>query len=130
MQVYGRSYDLGALTNVWSARSAVGVGVKVWLATLAAEVVLVGPIASVAPSSLMVFWSFTGVLSVLPWLLAWLCMRHWPSRYELWARYGGRSVIMFSTTDERQFGQVARALRRAIEADVEPEQARRTLAGD
>ena len=39
-----------------------------------------------------------------------------PCRYELWGRYGGRPVRLFVTDDERVYGQVTRALRRAREA--------------
>jgi len=44
------------------------------------------------------------------------CLRVRPARmYELWAVYRGRMTCLFETTDERVFGQVRRALVRAIE---------------
>jgi hypothetical protein len=44
------------------------------------------------------------------------CVRVPPSRvHELWAVYRGRMICLFNTTDERTFGQVRRALTRAIE---------------
>jgi hypothetical protein len=42
--------------------------------------------------------------------------RPWQQQYELWAMYHGRLVILFHTTDGREFGQVRRALLRAIES--------------
>jgi len=39
-----------------------------------------------------------------------------PCHYEIWGRYGGRPVRLFVTDDQRVFGQVTRALRRAREA--------------
>jgi Family of unknown function (DUF6232) len=43
--------------------------------------------------------------------------------HELWAVYRGRTICLFGTTDERTFGQVKRALVRAIEqrGGVDPE---------
>lgn len=40
-------------------------------------------------------------------------------RFELWARYRGVLVCLFSTCDERSFGQVKRALLRVIEQTVD-----------
>ena len=42
--------------------------------------------------------------------------RPWQQPYELWAVYRGQLVILFHTTDSRVFGQVRRALLRAIES--------------
>ena len=35
--------------------------------------------------------------------------------YQLWAQYGPHLVLLFVCDDEREFGQVSRALQRAIE---------------
>jgi len=44
------------------------------------------------------------------------CVRVPPALvHELWAVYRGRMICLFDTTDERTFGQVRRALTRAIE---------------
>lgn len=44
------------------------------------------------------------------------CVRVPPARvHEVWAVYRGRMTCLFNTTDERTFGQVRRALVRAIE---------------
>jgi hypothetical protein len=40
-------------------------------------------------------------------------------RFELWARYRGALVCLFGTADERSFGQVKRALVRALEQLVD-----------
>lgn len=40
-------------------------------------------------------------------------------RFELWARYQGTPVCLFSTCDERAFGQVKRALVRVMEQAVD-----------
>jgi uncharacterized protein DUF6232 len=43
------------------------------------------------------------------------CIRVTPRRHEIWAVHGRRDVCLFTTTDERVFGQVRRALMRAME---------------
>jgi hypothetical protein len=40
-------------------------------------------------------------------------------RFELWARHQGTIVCLFSTCDERSFGQVKRALVRVMEQAVD-----------
>jgi len=51
--------------------------------------------------------------------------QHRPRRLELRATYRSREVVLYSSTDERVFNQVSRALRRAIEDRRPP-----TWAGD
>jgi len=51
-----------------------------------------------------------------PVVLAAVGHRWRPPAYELWGRYRGATVLLFSTDQERQFGQVTRALIRAREA--------------
>ena len=40
--------------------------------------------------------------------------------HEIWARTGGREVLLFSTPDALRFGKIYRALQRAVEADSRP----------
>ncbi|MCM0674342.1 DUF6232 family protein [Micromonospora phytophila] len=56
-----------------------------------------------------------GVVFLLPVLLAVAGDRWRPPAYELWGRRGADEVLLFTSDDERQFGQVTRALRRARE---------------
>lgn len=56
-----------------------------------------------------------GVVFLLPVLLAAAGDRWRPPAYELWGWHRGTEVLLFSSDDERQFGQVSRALRRARE---------------
>ncbi|MFI7218530.1 DUF6232 family protein [Micromonospora maritima] len=56
-----------------------------------------------------------GVVGLLPLLLVLLGDRWRPPAHELWGRVRGTEVLLFSSDDERQFGQVTRALRRARE---------------
>jgi hypothetical protein len=57
------------------------------------------------------------VMGIAPALL--MMWAHWRARraYELWAWYERNTVRMYSSPDARVFGQVSRALQRAIEAN-------------
>jgi hypothetical protein len=48
--------------------------------------------------------------------VGFFCARRWPAQYELLADYRGRQIVVFTTRDELEFGQVARSVRRAVEA--------------
>jgi hypothetical protein len=56
-----------------------------------------------------------GAAAFLPVLLAFLGQWLRPPAYELWGRYRGEMILLFSSDQERQFGQLTRALRRAQE---------------
>jgi hypothetical protein len=49
-----------------------------------------------------------------------LTWRREPTRWELRAQYRGHTVTLYTSCEVRVFNQVARALRRAIEADRRP----------
>lgn len=56
-----------------------------------------------------------GLAAFIPMALAAIGRRLRPPAYELWGRYRGSMVLLFSTDQERQFGQIRRALIRARE---------------
>lgn len=56
-----------------------------------------------------------GVAAFVPMALGALGRRLRPPAYELWGRYRGTMILLFSSDQERQFGQVRRALIRACE---------------
>ncbi|WP_433387178.1 DUF6232 family protein [Micromonospora sp. KLBMP9576] len=56
-----------------------------------------------------------GLVFLLPVLVAAVGDRWRPPAYELWGQRRGARMLLFSSDDERQFGQVTRALRRARE---------------
>ncbi|MEV0806168.1 DUF6232 family protein [Micromonospora sp. NPDC050200] len=62
-----------------------------------------------------------GVLFLLPVLLVLAGDRWRPPAYELWGHCGGVEVLLFSSDDERQFGQVSGALSRARELHRYPD---------
>jgi hypothetical protein len=59
------------------------------------------------------------IVLVVPVVVAFVCAHRHPPVQQLLARYRGRVRALFSTTDARAFGQVTRALQRAIEAQPE-----------
>ncbi|MBM0275712.1 DUF6232 family protein [Micromonospora tarensis] len=58
-----------------------------------------------------------GAVFLLPAALALVGDRWRPPPYELWGWYRGTEALLFSADDERQFGQVTRALLRAREVN-------------
>ncbi|MEV4756156.1 DUF6232 family protein [Micromonospora sp. NPDC049559] len=57
-----------------------------------------------------------GIAAFVPILLAVAGHRLRPPAYELWGCYQGVTMLLFSSDQEREFGQVTRALLRAREA--------------
>lgn len=60
-------------------------------------------------------WLALGAAAFVPIVIAVIGQRMRPRSYELWGQYQGRTVLLLSTDDERQYGQVTRALMRAQE---------------
>jgi hypothetical protein len=63
-----------------------------------------------------VVYLLLGAGAFVPIMLVMLGQRLRPRPYELWGDYRGMTVLLFSSDDERQYGQVTRALLRATEA--------------
>ncbi|GAA4441945.1 DUF6232 family protein [Phytohabitans houttuyneae] len=93
-----------------------------------------GPLPSPARSSLYLGLAVMGVAAPvalvfstpLAWVIAALAAaaalgvmmfscRRWPASYQMWADYGSRPTLLFETGDGQEFGQVSRALIRAVE---------------
>lgn len=51
----------------------------------------------------------------IPVLVTGACLRVSPRTYQLWARHGSTAVCLYSSTHPARFGQVRRALVRAVE---------------
>lgn len=58
-----------------------------------------------------------GAAAFVPIALVSFGHRLRPRAYELWGDYRGMTVLLFSSDEEREYGQVTRALLRAQEAD-------------
>jgi hypothetical protein len=112
------SWSVAELTQVWTTRGphdrlalrAVGVSA----ALIGAVGVLLGFTGGLQRLTAAAYLTL-GVVGLLPLLLALVGDRWRPPAYELWGRYRGADVLLFSSDNERQFGQVTRALQRARE---------------
>lgn len=117
LSVEGDHYELAELTDIRRTRGAVHPGVVVGLVTAGAEAVIVAPLVEVmravgAPA----VWLLAAVALLIPCAVGFVCARRWPAEYELIGWYRGHQIAVFATRDEHEFGQVTRALRRAVEA--------------
>ena len=98
-------FELAELGDVMQARGPQHPGVKVGAATAVAEAAVVAPLVGV-------------VALIIPLVVGVICAVRWPAEFALIGRYRGREVTLFATRDETEFGQVSRAVRRAIEATL------------
>lgn len=78
------------------------------------DLLLLLPAALVAGGTAIFLLAIGAV--IVAYLVAWVCERRWPPRHELWARHHGTMVRLFSSPDEQEFGQVSRAVLRAMES--------------
>jgi len=120
--VNGQRYDVADLSGASRSRGPLHPGAYSALFIAAVDALLFVPIvllagmdaAVVAGSGAVVFAAAAAVIA--PCFVAWVCVQRWPRRRELWARYRGAHVCLFTSRDEREFGRVSRAVQRAIEA--------------
>jgi hypothetical protein len=106
-------FDIGALSNLTRWQSTQHRGVSIGITIAAAELMVIVPMLIALRSLVAVAIALPALL--IPCLVSVICARRWPVRRELIARYRGREVTLFVTTDEHRFGQVARALMRVLE---------------
>jgi hypothetical protein len=114
LTVGARRYEIAELTDLRQARGTTHPGVVVGLVIAVAEAAFVAPFVGLLRSPAA--WLAAAVALVIPCLVGFYCARRWPAQYELLADYRGRQVIVFTTRDETEFGQMSRAIRRAIDA--------------
>ncbi|MDT4987609.1 MAG: hypothetical protein QOI74_1703 [Micromonosporaceae bacterium] len=112
-------YEIPQLSDVVRLRGSSHPGIAAGVIVAALEVVIAVPLLGVvrAPAA----WLVVCVAVALPCLIGCMadvvCTGCWPPRHELLATYHGHEVILLTTHNEREFGQVTRALRRAMETD-------------
>ena len=112
--VGGYRYEVAQLAGLMRTRGSTHPGVIVGMVTAVIEAIIIVPVVSVvrAPAA----WLLTLAALLVPCLVGYVCARRWPPQHELLATYRGREVTLFTTPNEREFGQVTRALKRAMEA--------------
>jgi hypothetical protein len=112
------SWPVAGLTQVWTTRGphdrlalrAVGISAGL-IGAVGVLLGFTGGLQRLTATAYLVL----GAVGLLPLLLVLAADRWRPPAYELWGRYQGAEVLLLSSDDERQFGQVARALQRARE---------------
>ncbi|MGI5215067.1 DUF6232 family protein [Plantactinospora sp. CA-290183] len=116
--VAGRRFSIAELTQLHTARGPHDPLTIRAVAVTAAVLVGIG-VALGYTGDLYAFPATTyvglGLTAFVPMGLAAVGHRWRPPAYELWGRYQGSMVLLFSSDHERQFGQVTRALIRARE---------------
>ncbi len=107
-------YPLAELDDLGTVRGPAHPAVLISTVIAVAQAPIAIPVVTIVRSPLA--FLLAAVLLVVPVVVAIVSARRWPPRLELQARYRGREVVLFSSHDERRFGQVSRALQRAVEA--------------
>jgi hypothetical protein len=106
-------FPLDQLSELNKARGSTHPGVVVGIVIALAEPLAVAPLVAVV--STPVAWLVGAIALAVPCLVGVVCAQRWPAQHQLLARYQGCQVIVFSTRDSLEFGQVTRAIRRALE---------------
>ena len=116
--VASTSYRVADLTHLWTTRGPhdrIAVRAVVVTAAMIGGVGLLlgftGGLQRLTAGAYLIL----GAVFLLPATLALVGARWRPPAYELWGWYRGAELLLFSADDERQFGQVTRAVRRARE---------------
>jgi Family of unknown function (DUF6232) len=107
-------YELAELAELMQARGTRHPGVRVATIIAGIEVTVAAPLLGLA--HLPALWLVATVALAVPVIAGLVCAVRWPAEYRLLGRYRGRQVTLLATRDEREFGQVIRALRRAVES--------------
>lgn len=107
-------YEIAELVDVVHTRGSIHPGVIVGMVIAVAEAALAIPLVGLLKTPLA--WFLAIVALLIPCLVGLVCAHRWPPQYELLALYRGRRVTLLATRSEREFGQVSRAVMRAMEA--------------
>jgi hypothetical protein len=117
--VAGRRFPIGELRDLRTARGPHDQltirSVTVTAVVLAGIGITLGLTTELNHLSAQTYLALTAVAFV-PFLVATIGHRMRPRAYELWGEFRGLTILLFSSDEERQYGQVTRALVRAQEA--------------
>ncbi|GAA4696754.1 DUF6232 family protein [Phytohabitans rumicis] len=111
--INGKWFAVSDLYYLERARGPMSAATRAALLVGLAELLVVAPVAFVfnTPTA----WAVAGLDVLAAAGGVAFCGRRWPATFQLWAEYQGRPTLLFSTGDEQEFGQVSRALIRAVE---------------
>lgn len=109
----GQRYDIADIRSLARTTGSLHPGVWAALAVAAGDAVIVGVAAAVTQSTMG--WIIGVVALVVPCGVAVHYAIRWPRELSLLADYRGIWVTVLRTRDTVEFGQVSRALLRAVE---------------
>jgi hypothetical protein len=112
LHVGGERFAIADLSDLMRARGPAHPGVTIGTAIAIVQAPIIVPLVGLVRAPLV--WVAALVVLVVPIVVAFVCARLWPPRQELLARYRGADVTLFSSRNEQQFGQIARAVSRAV----------------
>jgi hypothetical protein len=110
----GERYAIADLSDLRLARGALHPGVSISLVIALVQAPLAALVVAVVRTPLAYLLAVAAL--VIPGIVALVCARRFPPRQQVLARYRGAELTLFASSDEREFGQVVRAVRRALEA--------------
>lgn len=118
--IAGRRFPIRDLSNLRTARGpqdrVTARAVLVAAATLAVVGLAVGATSDLTAHGPIVYLML-GVAAFVPIAVVGIGRRLRPRSWELWGDFRGMTVLLFSSDEERQYGQVTRAILRAQEAE-------------
>jgi len=112
---HGKTYRVGEMTRPVRARGSARAARVVAGQTIVVETVLSAFVAAAAPSVVAAL-VVVGYLVVVA-LTLWITITRWPAPRQLWVAYRGTWTMIYTSTDETEFGKVSRALVKAIESN-------------
>lgn len=107
-------YEVAELEALGTVRGPMHPAVMISSVIAIAQTPIVIPVVAMVMAPLAIL--LATILLVVPCVVAIVSAHRWPPRCDLQARYRGTTLVLFSSRDDREFGQVTRALRRAVEA--------------
>ncbi|BCB78746.1 hypothetical protein GCM10022251_78600 [Phytohabitans flavus] len=111
--VGGRRFQIAELDHFERARGPMSSPVRAALLIGVAELVVVAPVAFVF--STPAAWAIAALTAAAALGGMMFAGQRWPASFQMWADYRSRPTLLFETGNEQEFGQVSRALIRAIE---------------
>ncbi|MEH1128327.1 DUF6232 family protein [Micromonospora sp. CPCC 206061] len=111
--VYGARFPIADLFCIERARGPLSPPTRAAMVVALGELLVVTPVAIFFRSPVVIALALLIGLAAAGGVL--FCGRRWPASFQLWAEYQHRPTLVFATWDEQEFGQVSRALLRAIE---------------
>jgi hypothetical protein len=109
----GLRYVVSDLSNVTKTKSTAGGSI---ISALAAAVLGLVAAVALATNGDPYAWVPALLVAAVALIVALVLARYQPPQYSLHAHYRGADHLLFTTRDARRFGQISRAVQRAIES--------------